>query len=99
MRRLPLRRNASLGPSQGSEASQKANSSSLPRTLVPSSGMVCSPRLMPVRLPAPIGPKLFVFGEPILHRYYTVFDWANKRIGFGLANSHQNSEDAPALLE
>lgn len=27
----------------------------------------------------------FVLGEPLLRRYYTVFDWEHKRIGFGLA--------------
>mmetsp|Transcript_15986 Transcript_15986/g.33068 ORF Transcript_15986/g.33068 Transcript_15986/m.33068 type:complete len:522 (-) Transcript_15986:212-1777(-) len=46
----------------------------------------CRPKLMPVSLPAPLGPKLFILGEPVLHRYYTVFDWDKQRLGFGLAN-------------
>lgn len=50
----------------------------------------CAPRIMPVNLPAPLGPKLFVLGEPLLHRYYTVYDWDAKRIGFGEAASYRN---------
>lgn len=53
----------------------------------------CRPRLMPVRLPAPLGPKLFILGEPVLHRYYTVYDWANHRVGFSLANNRRNMMD------
>lgn len=53
----------------------------------------CRPRLMPVRMPPPMGPKLFIFGEPVLHRYYTVFDWNVPQIGFGLAaNNRQMSK-------
>lgn len=52
----------------------------------------CSPRLMPVNLPDPIGPNLFILGEPVLHRYYTVYDWKEKRVGFGLANNQQNTK-------
>lgn len=50
----------------------------------------CRPRVMPVNMKKPLGPNLFVLGEPVLHRYYTVYDWASKRVGFGLANSHRN---------
>jgi len=57
----------------------------------------CRPRLMPVRLPAPLGPKLFILGEPVLHRYYTVYDWANHRVGFSLARNKRNTMD-PAEL-
>eukprot|EP00438_Fugacium_kawagutii_P014513 Skav224398 [mRNA] locus=scaffold2452:200661:206794:- [translate_table: standard] len=39
----------------------------------------CSPRLMAVKLPEPLGPKLFILGEPVLHRYYTVYDWEEKK--------------------
>lgn len=51
----------------------------------------CRPRLMPVRLPEPLGPKLFIMGEPVLHRYYTVYDWEHHRVGFGLANTRRNT--------
>jgi len=50
----------------------------------------CRPKMMPVSIPAPLGPKLFILGEPVLHRYYTVYDWASPRIGFGLAASRRN---------
>lgn len=52
----------------------------------------CRPKMMPVSMPAPLGPKLFILGEPVLHRYYTVYDWASPRIGFGLAASRRNVE-------
>lgn len=50
----------------------------------------CRPKMMPVNMPAPLGPKLFILGEPVLHRYYTVYDWSSPRIGFGLAASQRN---------
>jgi len=37
--------------------------------------------------------NVFVLGESLLKRYYTVFDWGAKRIGFGMATGViQNSE-------
>lgn len=45
---------------------------------------------MPVNFPAPLGPNLFILGEPVLSRYYTVYDWERPQIGFGLAASRQN---------
>jgi len=59
----------------------------------------CRPRLMPVRLPEPLGPKLFILGEPVLHRYYTVYDWANNRVGFSLANNRRNTMDPSEIVD
>jgi len=59
----------------------------------------CSPRFMPVRLPAPLGPKLFILGEPVLHRYYTVYDWLNHRVGFSLANTPRNTMDPSKIQD
>lgn len=59
----------------------------------------CRPRLMPVRLPEPLGPKLFILGEPVLHRYYTVYDWANHRVGFSLANNRRNTMDPSEIVD
>jgi len=59
----------------------------------------CTPRLMPVRLPEPLGPKLFILGEPVLHRYYTVYDWENHRVGFSLANNRRNTMDPSELTD
>jgi len=59
----------------------------------------CRPRLMPVNMPAPLGPNLFILGEPVLHRYYTVFDWAGPKIGFGVANTKRNTQDRSAITD
>jgi len=40
--------------------------------------ITCKPNLMRVAMPPPLGPNLFVLGEPVLRRYYTVFDWDKK---------------------
>ncbi|CAJ1406228.1 unnamed protein product [Effrenium voratum] len=47
--------------------------------------MICKPMLMVMDLPEPIGPKLFILGEPVLKKFYTVYDAESKRIGFGRA--------------
>jgi len=52
---------------------------------------VCVPRLMPVNLPA-LGPNIFILGEPVLHQYYTVYDWATKSVGFGISASDANKK-------
>lgn len=52
----------------------------------------CTPRLMPVNLPAPLGPKLFILGEPVLQKYYTVYDTADKKVGFGLSANIENKK-------
>jgi hypothetical protein len=55
----------------------------------------CSPRTIAVNLSAPVGPKLFILGEPVLHRYYTVYDWENLQVGFALANNRGNTDPPP----
>jgi len=52
----------------------------------------CTPRLFPVTLIP--GRKIFLLGEPVLQRYYSVFDWGQERIGFGIANQDPVSEEA-----
>lgn len=94
MRRLPLREDVKVGFWRGVTgpllnwlglgwADSQASGSEVKQH--------CRPRLMPVRLPAPLGPNVFILGEPVLHHYYTVFDWATPRIGFGLANSRRQA--------
>lgn len=46
----------------------------------------CKPLLMVMNLEAPLGPKLFILGEPAMRRYYTIFDAEKARIGFSLAH-------------
>mmetsp|Transcript_33647 Transcript_33647/g.66172 ORF Transcript_33647/g.66172 Transcript_33647/m.66172 type:complete len:567 (-) Transcript_33647:47-1747(-) len=53
----------------------------------------CRPRLMKVSLPEPLGPKLFILGEPVMHQYYTAFDMERKRVGFGLINNRFSRQD------
>lgn len=57
------------------------------------SKMRCLPTLMAVDLPAPLGPKMFILGEPVLRKYYTVYDWHQKRVGFALAKHRTNEEE------
>jgi len=65
--------------------------------------MHCKPALMTMDLPAPLGPKLFILGEPILRKFYSIYDARQKRIGFGRAIHLKDEEvveddadDAPA---
>lgn len=89
MRRLPLRGDVHVG-SGGRGGRGGEEPPAVPGGGAAGDGAVprfCRPRLMPVRLPAPIGPNVFILGEPVLHHYYTAFDWSVPRIGFGLAST------------
>lgn len=57
--------------------------------------LFCRSLLLPVDIPEPLGPKVFIFGEPVLRRYYTVYDFAQRQIGFSLARTPEN--DAQGL--
>jgi len=57
-----------------------------------SSSLICRSLLLPVDMAPPLGPKLFIWGEPVLRRYLTVYDLAQKRIGFSLARQPEASE-------
>lgn len=46
---------------------------------------LCVPMMMLMDLPEPLGPKLFILGEPVLQRYYTGFDGEANRVGFAMA--------------
>jgi hypothetical protein len=59
----------------------------------------CRPRLYPVSMPQGFSPNTFVLGEPVLLRYYTVFEAEKQRIGFGLAaNSEEDPDEAAAKM-
>lgn len=49
------------------------------------SRLMCRSLLLPVDMQAPLGPRVFIWGEPVLRRYYTVYDLGQKRVGFALA--------------
>jgi len=55
----------------------------------------CRPALMPIDLPAPLGPKLFIWGEPVLRKYYTVYHWGKQSVGFGVAIHSSNGPNSP----
>mmetsp|Transcript_103462 Transcript_103462/g.183492 ORF Transcript_103462/g.183492 Transcript_103462/m.183492 type:complete len:556 (+) Transcript_103462:133-1800(+) len=52
----------------------------------------CKAKVMAVNLPEPLGSNMWIFGEPLLHRYYTVFDSKAPQIGFGLAANRMNKK-------
>jgi len=58
----------------------------------------CQPTIMPIDMPAPIGPKLFIWGEPVLRKFYTVYDLAQKQIGFGIAARRSHDVQASPTL-
>eukprot|EP00971_Amphidinium_carterae_P119382 2364549-Amphidinium_carterae.1 len=49
--------------------------------------LMCRGLLLPVDMAAPMQPRTFIWGEPLLRKYYTVYDAANYRIGFASARS------------
>jgi len=54
--------------------------------------LFCRSLLLPVEMAAPLGPKVFIWGEPMLRRYYTIYDLENHRIGFSLAKQPEGGE-------
>ncbi|CAE7211701.1 Ctse [Symbiodinium sp. CCMP2592] len=59
--------------------------------------LFCRSLLLPVDMAAPLGPKVFIWGEPMLRRYYTIYDLANKRIGFSLARQPSGKASSPPI--
>jgi len=50
-----------------------------------SSQVLCRGSLLPVDLGDGSATKAWIFGEPVLRKYYTVFDWGRQQIGFAPA--------------
>jgi cathepsin D len=48
--------------------------------------LTCRSLLLPLDLEAPLGPRTFILGEPVLRKYYTIYDWASRRVGFATAD-------------
>lgn len=58
-----------------------------------SSRPTCEPKLMPVNVKqSGTGPHVFILGEPVLSRFYSVYDWDKQRVGFGLAATARGVE-------
>jgi len=47
--------------------------------------MWCRSLLLPVDMQEPLGPDVFILGEPLLRKYLTIYDWAKKQVGFSVA--------------
>lgn len=58
-------------------------------------GGMCLPMLMYLTLGDPLSEKTFLFGEPLLQRYYTVFDANPARPRIGFAEAHHSRPRAP----
>eukprot|EP00929_Paragymnodinium_shiwhaense_P009700 TRINITY_DN11396_c0_g2_i1.p1 TRINITY_DN11396_c0_g2~~TRINITY_DN11396_c0_g2_i1.p1 ORF type:complete len:468 (+),score=126.01 TRINITY_DN11396_c0_g2_i1:215-1618(+) len=48
----------------------------------PEKKLFCRALLLPVDMRALLGPGVFIWGEPVLRKYYTVYDWGAKKVGF-----------------
>lgn len=64
----------------------------------------CKPMLMAMSLPEPLGPKLFILGEPVLRKYLSVYDARQRRVGFapvghgrGRASRRSTAMELPPL--
>merc|ERR1719343_879316 len=84
---LQMEEDGSTTPAQVSPEPSSDGLASLARS--------CWPTLLPVDFPEPMGPKLFIWGEPVLRKYYTVYDWQKKSVGFALAAHAGSAAEAP----
>eukprot|EP00927_Polykrikos_kofoidii_P005785 TRINITY_DN122_c0_g1_i6.p1 TRINITY_DN122_c0_g1~~TRINITY_DN122_c0_g1_i6.p1 ORF type:complete len:425 (-),score=60.96 TRINITY_DN122_c0_g1_i6:478-1752(-) len=50
----------------------------------------CRASVLPVNMPA-LGSSVFLWGEPVLMKYYTSYDVTNERVGFALAVQPRNT--------
>jgi len=57
----------------------------------------CFPVLMAMDFDAPLGPKLFILGEPVLRKYYTVYDAQRQEVGIARA-AHRQGPNRDELL-
>jgi hypothetical protein len=77
-----------VGSSEGSEANERI----LGENEFSDS---CVPMVMHIDLPEPLHPRTLILGEPVLQRFYTLFDASSHRVGFAEAR-HIHSVDIPA---
>jgi len=96
MRRIPLREGVDVGNAVVSDnltvaAGQTIRNATAVDINATNVTRHCSPRLMAVDMPAPLGPNMWILGEPFSLKYYTVYDWATLKVGFGLANNRRNT--------
>jgi hypothetical protein len=87
-----------LGPREYAQAEKTRHNSSRPKfqnnrhnASHARKDLFCRPMLMSLDMPEPLGPKLFILGEPVLRKYYTVYNAHEKKVGFGRAKHHRKS--------
>jgi hypothetical protein len=69
-----------------------------PEDYIDKSGSFCSLSMMTLDVPPPAGP-LFIFGDPFLRRFLTIYDRDGPSIGFAVAqHDGMTSEDAAKLI-
>merc|ERR1719401_2327322 len=57
----------------------------------------CRSLLLPLDIEAPLGPMVFIWGEPVLRKYLTVYDWGSKQVGFATAGVPAGPAELPAV--
>jgi len=82
-----------LGPSDISRPEFVADEER-PDALKDEEAASCIPMLMFMDLPEPLSPKTLILGEPVLQKYYTIFDALVPRIGFATARHVQPKRSA-----
>jgi hypothetical protein len=60
-------------------------------------GENCQFSIMALDVPPPKGP-VFIFGDPFLRRFVTVYDRKNSRVGFAVARHHGESKERASQL-
>jgi len=68
-----------------------------PDDYVDRDGSSCSFSLMALDVPPPKGP-VFIFGDPFLRRFVTIFDRAQSRVGFAVAKHSDESANPNELI-
>merc|ERR1719231_1779411 len=56
--------------------------------------LLCRSLLLPVDHNEQLGPKVFIWGEPVLRRYYTMYDFEREQVGFTLATGTKTEVQA-----
>jgi len=55
--------------------------------------IICRSSLLPIDMPGEDGVgKTWILGEPVLKKYYTTYDWAERRVGFAKAVQPEPTE-------
>merc|ERR1719188_990915 len=57
----------------------------------------CRSLLLPLDIEEPLGPLVFIWGEPVLRKYLTIYDWGAKQIGFATAGMAAGPAELPAV--